>query len=170
MQRTTALHGSGWFGSAVPLRRFNRVPPAEAVELLQQCLPVDRWVQTVAAARPYRHLDDLFEVAREAAFPFAPAELEAALAALKVPTVVPPERRRETAVEARLREQIVAGVKHYQQRFGRPFLIHAEGKTGAQILVQLWERLSHDLDTEDDILAQQIRQNALLILADTISG
>ncbi len=105
------------------LREFNRLSEAAAKELLHGCLPLGRWVDAVARAGPFRQLDDLFEAARKAAFPLSPAELEAALAARHPPVVVPATRPEETALELRLRQQLAAGVEHYQQRFGRPFHI-----------------------------------------------
>lgn len=154
----------GWYGAAIPLRRFNRLPGQEAVELLARCLPVERWLQSVADARPFGQLDDLLEVARDSAFPFTPAELEAAVAALEPPSVVPPPRRGESAAEVRLRHQLSTAAQHYRYRFGRDFFITVEGKSDTQILVQLWNRLGHDPDTEDQVLAQQIRERALATL------
>lgn len=156
-------------GSAVPLRRFNRLPRDSAAELLRRCLPVERWVQTIVGGRPYRHLDDLFEVAREAAFPFTGAELESALAGREAPEGLALARRGEVAADARVREQLTAGFRSYQQRFGRPFLIRTEGRPPAQVLVQLWDRLGHDIDTEEETVAQQLRELALLQLAAEVS-
>jgi 2-oxo-4-hydroxy-4-carboxy-5-ureidoimidazoline decarboxylase len=168
MSPVRGLRGGGWFGSAVPLRRFNRLPRDQAAELLQTCLPVERWVRTIIDARSFRTLDDLLEVAREAAFPFTPAELEAALAHGDVPVVVPPARRSDSPTEARVGQQLQAGVETYQRRFARPFVIRTTGRLPAQILVQLRDRLGNDIDTEDRVLAQQLREIALLKLADTI--
>jgi len=115
MSPVRGLRGGGWFGSAVPLRRFNRLPRDQAAELLQTCLPVERWVRTIIDARSFRTLDDLLEVAREAAFPFTPAELEAALAHGDVPVVVPPARRsdslprRESASSSRPASRPISG-------------------------------------------------------------
>lgn len=119
----------------------------------------------MVAARPYRHLNDLFEAARDAAFPFTAAELEAALATLDPPQVVPPTRLYESPRDTLLREQLAGAVTHYRRRFGRPFLIRTEGKAPTQVLVELWERLGHDIDVEDRVLAQQVRETALLTLA-----
>lgn len=168
MSQVRGLRGGGWVRSAAPLGRFNRLPRDQASELLQTCLPVERWVRTITDARPFRTLDDLLEVAREAAFPFTPAELEAALAHCNVPAVVPPARRGDTSTETRVREQLQAGVETYQRRFARPFVTRTNNRMPAQILAQLWERLSHDIDTEDRVLAQQLREIALLKLAHTI--
>lgn len=159
-----------WPGSAMSLGRFNRLTTQQSLELLQGCLAVDRWTHTIEARRPYRRLDDLFEVAREAAFPFSAAELEAALATLKPPDVVPQAKPGEGVVDARIRQQLAAGTEQYQRRFGRRFLLRAEGKSDAQVLVALWERLGHDIDTEDRVLAQQVREIALVALAQLVSA
>lgn len=157
--------GGGWFGKAVPLRRFNSLPADDAAALVRLCLPLPRWSEAVVDARPYRSLNDLYEVARDAAFPFTPAELEAAVAAVGAPAVVPPPRPGESPDEIRIREQLDSGIQHYRRRFGRPFLIRTEGRTSRQLLVQLLDRLGHDLDTEDRVLAQQLKETALLALA-----
>jgi len=143
------------------LRRFNQLDRDAAAELLEASLNVDRWVAIILDRRPYRRVDDLFEVARDAAFPLTGAELEAALAHRSTPPLMRTAERGEPAAEARFREQLADGVRTYQQRFGRPFLIGTTGRLPAQILVQLWDRLSHDPDTEDQVLASQLRQLAL---------
>ncbi len=166
-------HGGGWSrsGSAVRLRRFNQMPLDEAAELLQTCLPVQRWVGAILEARPFRHLEDLFEVARDAAFPFTPAELEAAVASYSTPDVdvMAPSRRGDPATETRLRQQLQTGIESYDRRFARPFVIRTDGRLPAQILVQLWDRLGHDVDAEDLVVAQQLREIALLHLANVVS-
>lgn len=168
---TPRWHGGRWFssGSAVRLRRFNQMPAGEAAELLQTCLPVRRWVGTILDARPFRHLEDLFEVARDAAFPFTPAELEAAVVSYPTPVVIGPSRRDDSATEIRLRQQLQTGIESYERRFGRPFVIRTDGRLPAQILVQLWDRLGHDVDAEDRVVAQQLREIALRHLANVVS-
>lgn len=159
----------GLFGVVMPLWRFNRLPVDEAKGLLRTCLDLDRWVHAVADARPYRGVDDLLEVARDAAFPFTPAELEAALAFVPVASVVPAPCDDEPLHRTQLREHLDAGVRHYQRRFGRAFLIRRDGRNDAQILVQLWERLGHDIEAEDHVLAQQVREITLASLVRMIS-
>lgn len=153
------------------LRQFNRLAQAEVEDLLRGCLPVERWVTTVAAARPFRRLGDLFETAKLTASPLTPAELEAALARHQPQPLLPPRSRRgETSAEIRVRDQLTTGAQHYQQRFGRPFLTHAVGRLPAQTLVHLWERLSHDPDTEDQVIADQLHQIALDQLAELVTA
>jgi len=120
---------------------------------------------TVSTPNLTLSVDDLLEVAREAAFPFTPAELEAAVAAHHHPALTAaPRRSRESATDAYLRQQIESGVRTYENRFGRPFIVRSRDRLPAEILVQLWDRLGHDLDTEDRVLAQQLREDALLDL------
>lgn len=107
----------------------NRLSNDEAVERLLLCLAVDRWVWAVAAGRPYRRLDDLFETVRDAAFPFTGAELEAALATVHPVDVVPLAREFESRAQTQLREQLADGVMQYQRRFGRPFVIRRDGRS-----------------------------------------
>ena len=68
-----------------------------------------------------------------------------------------------------MRDQLADGVRTYEHRFGRPFLVSIAGRTPAELLVQLCNRLSNDPDAEDLVLAQQLRQLALLDLAARVS-
>jgi 2-oxo-4-hydroxy-4-carboxy-5-ureidoimidazoline decarboxylase len=141
----------------------------DAVALLHGCLPVERWIYGVLDARPFGRVDDLLEAARGAAFPFTPAELEAAVAAYHHPVLLPtPRWSRATPSDAYVRQQIESGVATYQSRFGRPFIVRSHGRLPAEILVQLWDRLSHDVESEDRVVAQQLREIALLDLATAI--
>lgn len=161
--------------SQLRLADFNRLPAAEAAALLRPCLDVDRWVTSIVTGRPYASVDDLLAVAREAAHPFTGAELEAALAhhprigqQAKGPSTEAALSRSEQAdldvdddVSRRLRE----GNRAYEERFGRVFLIRAAGRSAEEILAKLETRLGHDLETEDAVVADQLRQIALLRLA-----
>lgn len=153
------------------LRQFNRLPEPAVEEVLRRCWSVDRWVATVAAGHPFRRLEHLFATARLAASPLTPVELEAVLAHHPPVPLVPPQLRRgPSPAEIRVREQLTAGTAHYQQRFGRPFLTQPEGRLPAQLLVQLWERLSNDPDTEDQVIADQLHQLALTRLASLVTA
>jgi 2-oxo-4-hydroxy-4-carboxy-5-ureidoimidazoline decarboxylase len=160
-----------WFrlGPRDPLRRFNSMPDSDAAALLRTCLPVDRWVHTVLDARPFRNPDELLEVARGAASPFTPAELEAAVAGYHNPALMPRLRRGHlSSADAFVRRQIESGIDTYESRFGRPFVVSTDARLPTEILVQLWDRLGHDIETEDREVAQQLREIALLELTKTI--
>lgn len=75
------------------MRRFNQLDHAAVATLLRACLDVDRWVATVLDRRPYRKLDDLFEVARDVAYPLTGAESESALAHRTPRPLIPTSER-----------------------------------------------------------------------------
>lgn len=114
-------------------------------------------------------------MAREAANPFTGAELEAALAhhprigqqATGSSTEAALSRSEQADLDVgddvsrRLRE----GNRAYEERFGRVFLIRAAGRSAEEIVAKLEARLSHDPETEDVVVADQLRQIALLRLA-----
>ena len=57
------------------LAEFNSAEPARAAETLRPCIDVARWVETVAAARPFATKDSLLAFASQAASPFTSAEV-----------------------------------------------------------------------------------------------
>ena len=77
-------------------------------------------------------------------------------------------RGRRSSADAFVRQQIQSGIDTYESRFGRPFVVPTRGRPPTEILVNLWDRLSHDIDTEDREVAQQLREIALLELTKTI--
>jgi 2-oxo-4-hydroxy-4-carboxy-5-ureidoimidazoline decarboxylase len=50
------------------------------------------------------------------------------------------------------------------------FLIRAAGRSAAEILSSLQERLQHDPDHEERIIAEQLREIALLRLRGTVTA
>ena len=130
----------------IGLREFNALDDAAAAAVLRPCLDVDRWVAELVQGRPYASAEDLFATARTAADPFTAAELEAALA-----------------------HQLVEGNRAYEQRFGRVFLIRAAGRSSTEILDKLQTRLGNSPDAEDEVVADQLRQIALIRLAGVVS-
>jgi 2-oxo-4-hydroxy-4-carboxy-5-ureidoimidazoline decarboxylase len=164
----------------IRLRAFNQLDADAAAALLRPCLDVDRWVSEIVSGRPYASTDDLLAAARAAANPLTGAELEAALA--HHPRIG--ERARGASAEAGLSRSEQAGLRldgdvqvqlaegngAYEQRFGRVFLIRAAGRSSTEILHQLQTRLRNDPDTEDEVVADQLRQIALVRLAGAVSA
>ena len=163
----------------IGLRELNALDDTAAAALLRPCLDVDRWVAELVQGRPYASAEDLFATARTAADPFTAAELEAALA--HHPRIG--ERADGGSAEAALsrseqagltldddvQRQLVEGNQAYEQRFGRVFLIRAAGRSSTEILDKLQARLVNSPDTEDEVVADQLRQIALIRLAGVVS-
>ncbi|MFJ5699227.1 2-oxo-4-hydroxy-4-carboxy-5-ureidoimidazoline decarboxylase [Arthrobacter sp. NPDC093139] len=162
------------------LAEFNEADRAAASAVLRPCIDVQRWVDQIADARPFASCDALLGFAREAASPFTPDEVEAALAHHprigERPTAATAEAsmsRSEQAgvdpADAKVTEALAAGNRAYEEKFGRVFLIRAAGRTTPEILAALQERLANSPAQEDVIVAQQLREIALLRLEGVIS-
>jgi 2-oxo-4-hydroxy-4-carboxy-5-ureidoimidazoline decarboxylase len=145
----------------------------ELREGLTACLAVPRWVDDVVARAPYGSLAELLEVARAAATPLSPAEIDQALA--HHPRIGEPPRGRGTAQDFSRAEQaasasgdellaaeLAAGNRAYEARFDRVFLIRAAGRSRPEILTELRRRLELDADTEREIVGSELREIALL--------
>lgn len=157
------------------LTEFNSLNRTQAVEAIRPALDIPRWLEAVADARPYWHHDALLGTARTAAQPFTPEEVERALShhprigeraegphreagfSRAEQSAVDPA---DTDVQQRLREGNLA----YEEKFGRVFLIRAAGRTPEEILEHLATRMTHDPGTERAVVADQLREIALLRL------
>jgi 2-oxo-4-hydroxy-4-carboxy-5-ureidoimidazoline decarboxylase len=159
---------------------FNGADRAEVTAALRPCIDVQRWVDQIADARPFASSQALLAFARDAAAPFTPDEVEAAMA--HHPRIG--ERPTASTTEASMSRSEQAGVdpadqgattalaegnRAYEEKFGRVFLIRAAGRSAPEILAALHERLGHTAAEEDAIVAQQLREIALLRLEGVIS-
>ncbi|MGO4188761.1 2-oxo-4-hydroxy-4-carboxy-5-ureidoimidazoline decarboxylase [Pseudarthrobacter sp. TAF60_1] len=162
------------------LQQFNAAGRTEATEFLRPCLDIQRWIDELADARPYSSLDSLLASAREAATPFTPAEMDAALA--HHPRIG--EQAKGHSAEAKLSQSEQAGLgaanatvartlaegnRAYEEKFGQVFLIRAAGRSREEILAALHTRLGHTPEEEQPIIGQQLREIAVLRLEGLIS-
>jgi 2-oxo-4-hydroxy-4-carboxy-5-ureidoimidazoline decarboxylase len=157
------------------LEEFNALERDAALEVLRPCLGVERWLTEVVDGRPYASLTDLETAARKAADPLTAEEVGGALA--HHPRIG--ERAAGSSSEAALSRseqaglqtsddvlaRLEAGNRAYEERFGRVFLIRAAGRSSEELVTALEVRLGNDPDTEDRIVADQLREIALLRLA-----
>lgn len=153
------------------LEEFNTATPQQAAELVRACADVDRWVEAVVAGRPYGEVEDAVTAAETLAHPWTDAEIDSALA--HHPRIgerasgAEPEAqhsRREQASVAQasvdVKEQLAAGNRAYEERFGHVFLIRAAGRSPAEILEQLQRRLQHTPERERALAADNLREIA----------
>lgn len=159
---------------------FNSADRDKAMAALRPCLDVERWVGQIADARPFASVDALLEFARAAADPFTEAEVQRALAGHprigERPTAATAEasmsRSEQSGVDpadSEVAQALAEGNRAYQEKFGRVFLIRAAGRTAAEILASLRERLDNSPEVEDAVVAQQLREIAVLRLEGVIS-
>ncbi|MDJ0356216.1 2-oxo-4-hydroxy-4-carboxy-5-ureidoimidazoline decarboxylase [Paenarthrobacter sp. PH39-S1] len=157
------------------LERFNQLEPSEAVAVLRPCIDVSRWIDEIAQARPFTSIEALLDCAGKAANPFADAEIDSALShhprigerAAGSNAEAALSRSEQAALgptDAQVAAELVAGNRAYEEKFGRVFLIRAAGRSSREILAALNERLQNTPETENPIVAQQLREIALLRL------
>jgi 2-oxo-4-hydroxy-4-carboxy-5-ureidoimidazoline decarboxylase len=157
------------------LEQFNEADRAEAIAVLRPCVDVTRWCEQLADRRPYGSIDELVAEGGSAASPFTAAEVEQALShhprigerAGGDSTEASLSRSEQAGVDpadAEIARALAEGNAAYEAKFGRVFLIRAAGRSAGEILAALTERLGHDPEEEDAIVAQQLREIALIRL------
>lgn len=163
------------------LEEFDALPEAEALALVRTCADVPWWAAAVVAARPYASVADLHAHAEVQALAWGPRDVAQALA--DHPRIGEGHRRPGATAAMSAREQagvdatdadvaarLAAGNARYERRFGRVFLVRAAGRSSAEILALLEQRLTHDDATEAEVTAQQLREIAALRLAGLVSA
>ena len=157
------------------LDAFNGADRDEAIAMLRPCLDIDRWCAELADGRPYGSVDEVVAWAEAAAAPFTTEEIEGALAhhprigerpagSGAEATMSRAEQAGVDPADAEVAAALAAGNLAYEQRFGRVFLIRAAGRSAAEILAALTERLGHTPEEEEPVVADQLRQIAVLRL------
>lgn len=162
------------------LDALNSCTPAEAAAKLTPCVDIPRWVDAIVAARPFSSEAELISFAENAAHPWTEAEIDGALA--HHPRIG--ERAQGSTAEAALSRNEQSGVstavetqtallegnRAYEQKFGRVFLIRAAGRSAEDILAALHDRLRNPPGQELDIVAQQLREIAILRLKGVLAA
>jgi 2-oxo-4-hydroxy-4-carboxy-5-ureidoimidazoline decarboxylase len=157
------------------LDRLNRLPAVEAEADLVTCCSSRRWAREIAAGRPYADRDALVAAVDKASRRLDWADITEALVAH--PRIG--ERARGADREAAWSRQeqssaegtdpatraaLAEGNRAYEERFGYVFLIRAAGRSAEEMLAALLVRLGNDDATERRIVADELRQIALLRL------
>jgi 2-oxo-4-hydroxy-4-carboxy-5-ureidoimidazoline decarboxylase len=159
------------------LDEFNALTPDEAAGVVRPCADIPAWIDEIVAARPYGDLGELIDVAQVAAEGWSDAEVDAALA--QHPRIGEHAQgddaeaalsRNEQSSVSGLEIEIAAGNRAYEAKFGRIFLIRAAGRSASEVLDQLTTRLGHDAETESAVVAEQLKEIALLRLEGMISA
>jgi 2-oxo-4-hydroxy-4-carboxy-5-ureidoimidazoline decarboxylase len=163
----------------VDLEDFNALPDQELRAVLSTCLAVGRWVDEVAAKRPYPDQAVVLAQADASARTLTEQEVAAALALHprigERPKTDDEEsrfsRREQSGVDEAdiaLARRLAEGNAAYEARFGRVFLIRAKGRDSGEILAELDRRLGNDRRAEVEEVAGQLREIAVLRLEEVL--
>lgn len=151
------------------IAEFNALAPRDARALLRSCCGATRWVREMSARRPYASLDDVLNAAAALWEEAGPDDWDEAFA--HHPRIGESHTRAAVSETARAwsageqggvphaEEQVLAGLasgnQEYERRFGRIFIVHAGGKTPAELLEILRNRLSNPPGEELRIAAAE---------------
>jgi 2-oxo-4-hydroxy-4-carboxy-5-ureidoimidazoline decarboxylase len=157
--------------------RFDELPEEDARALLLRCMAAPDWVEEVLGGRPYRSVDELLEVADQAARDLSEDDLEAALAghprigeraAAGHNAAASAREQAGVVTTSATTQKLVEGNQAYEERFGHVFLIRAAGRSGDEILAELERRLGNSPEAEDAETLDNLRQIALLRLENEV--
>jgi 2-oxo-4-hydroxy-4-carboxy-5-ureidoimidazoline decarboxylase len=165
----------------VDLDSFNALDRDAARSALRPCVDIDRWIDAVVDGRPYADVGEALAAARLAADPWTEAEIDGALAhhprigdrpqgASAEATFSRSEQSGVDVTDSDVQGALVAGNLAYEDRFGRVFLIRAAGRSSQEILDALNARLLHSPDEELAVVAEQLREIAVLRLEGVLSS
>ena len=163
------------------LDSFNALDRDAARSALRPCVDIDRWIDAVVDGRPYSDVEEALAAGRLAADPWTEAEIDGALAhhprigdrargASAEATLSRSEQAGVDVTDSDVQAALVAGNLAYEDRFGRVFLIRAAGRSSQEILDALNARLLHSPDEEIAVVAQQLREIAVLRLEGVLNS
>jgi OHCU decarboxylase len=155
--------GSGHIG------RLNRLPADEAERALLDCCGSARWAREVAALRPFRDADELLDACARVWFGLDQDDwLEAfrshpRIGERKAAADVSEDARRWSegeqsrarAASDETKAALVEANREYEERFGFIYIVCATGKTAAEMLASLRDRLKNDRETELRVAAAE---------------
>jgi 2-oxo-4-hydroxy-4-carboxy-5-ureidoimidazoline decarboxylase len=130
-------------------------------ESLLTCLRIERWVDALAG-HPFDTMLGLERSAVAAATPLTEAEIDEAL--VGVPPMSESLLAADAAHDADLIRRGKAGCAAYDERYGRVFVIRADGRPLEQIVTELERRLENGPAAELAEVADQLRGIALVRL------
>jgi 2-oxo-4-hydroxy-4-carboxy-5-ureidoimidazoline decarboxylase len=152
----------------VTLEQFNAADAAEAGAALLQCCGSKRWTEAMLVTRPFRDRGVLFSHAESIWRTLEPGDWLEAFSAhprigeKKLAAWSSQEQNGLHSAPAQVLEQLAAGNREYERRFGWIFLVQAAGKSAQALLDSLQARLTNPPEEELRIAAgEQAKITAL---------
>lgn len=129
---------------------LNSAPTTEVIDLLLACCASQQWAVQMAMGRPYPSSAALYESADEVLRTLDDREFDDALAGhprIGERSGSASSQREQSAVASSSEETLAAlveGNREYEERFGHVYLVCADGRSGAELLAMLRDRLRND--------------------------
>jgi 2-oxo-4-hydroxy-4-carboxy-5-ureidoimidazoline decarboxylase len=138
--------------SELSLDELNELPADAARRALARCCESERWVSAVLARRPYESLDSLLAQSDAAVAEMTQADLRSAESA----GWSGQEQAGVASAGAGLVQALAQGNAAYERRFGHIYLVCATGRSGAELLAYLHERLGNPPEYEWRVVAAEL--------------
>jgi len=159
----------------VTLAEFNAASTEDARALLTACLAVPRWVDAVLDGRPYTDLAALTGAAR---ITLTGEETRQAIASHPRIGDKPAgsgtadrwSRAEQSGVDDEAAAKFRAANADYEEQFGHVFLVCASGRSGAELLANLRDRMHNDPATELAVAGRELVQIAVLRLDKAVTA
>jgi 2-oxo-4-hydroxy-4-carboxy-5-ureidoimidazoline decarboxylase len=138
---------------------LNSLSEDDARRALLACCAAPRWVEEVAAGRPYRSIEALHAAAEAALTDADVADGLAGHPRIGERTADQRSRREQRGVAGASTEVLAAlaeGNREYERRFGHVYLVCATGRDADQLLGLLRDRLGNDPDTERAVVRGEL--------------
>jgi len=152
------------------LAAWNTLDPAAAADAILPCNGSRAWAEGLAALRPFATAFDLTCTADLVWRSLTPADWQQAFdshprigehkakSATEASLVMSAAEQSAAQLTDDIQQQLAAANRLYEQTFGRIFIVCATGKSAAQMLAILQQRLANDPATELREAAEQQRQ------------
>lgn len=161
----------------IGIEEFNRLAADDARQRLHECCSSAGWIAAVAAGRPYASAEAACERSDAAVAAMSQPDLRDALAGHPRigdrPAAGSWSSQEQAGVGAagdQLKEQLAAGNAAYEERFGHIYLACATGRSGAELLAFLRERLRNDPDAEWRVVAAELAKINQIRLRKLLGG
>ena len=157
-----AVPGEPPEGTGLPA--FNAMPDGRAREVLLGCCRAAAWAEKVAAGRPYTSLDSLLTQAGSALTGEDVTEALTGHPRIGDTRAGPHSswsRGEQAGVSGSgdaVLAELAAGNRAYEERFGHIYLVCAAGRSAAELLAILRDRLSNDPVTERQVTRDELRK------------
>lgn len=147
-----------WIG----LEGFNRLSDRQALHALFECCSSSIWARRVAQGRPFDSREMFLDRADRVLAELPETEIDQALDGhprIGGKADNPSSKREQAAVAGAgndVLDALAAGNRAYEDKFGHVYLVCATGRSAAELLAILDERLDNDAETERRVLRVEL--------------
>jgi 2-oxo-4-hydroxy-4-carboxy-5-ureidoimidazoline decarboxylase len=167
------------------LEHLNALPAEVALRLLLACCSSARWAAEVASGRPFASADEVLARSDRSVAGLSQYDLGEALAGhprigdrARAPASGEPaadawsrqEQAGAQAADPATIQALADGNEAYERRFGHIYLVCATGRSGAELLALLRERLGNDPAAERDVVRRELAKINQIRLRKLLEG